>query len=51
MKNVKGISLNKKRKSHNQKYEKYETITFRMDKQSGPTAQHRELYPTTCDKT
>ena len=28
-----------------------QTITFRMDKQWGPTVQHRELYPITSDST
>ena len=27
-----------------------QTITFRMDKQQGPTVQHRELYPISWDK-
>ena len=26
------------------------TITYRMDKQQGPTVQHRELYSISCDK-
>ena len=26
------------------------TTTFRMDKQQGPTVQHRELYPISWDK-
>ena len=28
-----------------------QNITFRMDNQSGPTVQHRELYPMSCDRT
>ena len=28
-----------------------QTITVRMDKQRGPTVQHRELYPVTWDRT
>ena len=27
-----------------------QTITFKMDKQQGPTVQHRELYPISWDK-
>ena len=27
-----------------------QTIIFRMDKQQGPTVQHRELYPIPWDK-
>ena len=27
-----------------------QTIIYRMDKQQGPTVQHRELYSTSCDK-
>ena len=27
-----------------------QTIVYRMDKQQGPTVEHRELYSTTCDK-
>ena len=27
-----------------------QTITYRMDKQQGPTVEHRELYPISCDK-
>ena len=30
--------------------QKMKTITFRMDKQQGPTVQHRELYPISWDK-
>ena len=26
------------------------TIIYRMDKQQGPTVQHRELYPKSCNK-
>ena len=28
-----------------------QTTTFRMDKQQGPTVEHRELYPVFWDKT
>ena len=28
-----------------------QTITFRMDKQQGPTVQHRDLYPVSWDRT
>ena len=28
-----------------------QTIIYRMDKQQGPTVQHRELYSISCDKT
>ena len=28
-----------------------ETIVFRMDKQRGPTLQHRELYPVSWDRS
>ena len=28
-----------------------QTITFRVDKQWDPAAQHRKLYPITCDRT
>ena len=27
-----------------------QTIMYRMDKQQGPTVQHRELYAIPCDK-
>ena len=27
-----------------------QTIMYRMDKQQGPTVQHRELYSISCDK-
>ena len=27
-----------------------QTITFRMDRQQGPTVQHRKLYSVSCDK-
>ena len=27
-----------------------QTIIYRMDKQQGPTVQHRELYSISCDK-
>ena len=27
-----------------------QTIIYRMDKQQGPTVQHRELYSVSCDK-
>ena len=27
-----------------------QTITFRIDKQQGPTIQHKELYPVSWDK-
>ena len=27
-----------------------QTITYRMDKQQGPTVQHRELYSLSCGK-
>ena len=27
-----------------------QAITFKMDKQQGPTVQHRELYSMSCDK-
>ena len=27
-----------------------QTITFRMDRQQGPTVQHREVYPVSWDK-
>ena len=27
-----------------------QTIVYRMDKQQGPTVQHRELYSISCDK-
>ena len=27
-----------------------QTIIYRMDKQQGPTVQHRELYSKSCDK-
>lgn len=30
--------------------EQMQTITYRMDKQRGPTVQHRELYPGSYDK-
>ena len=30
--------------------EQTQTITYRMDKQKGPTVQHRELYSISCDK-
>ena len=32
------------------KGQQMQTITFRMDKQQGPTVQHRELYSISCDK-
>ena len=27
-----------------------QTITYRLDKQQGPTVEHRELYSISCDK-
>ena len=27
-----------------------QTIIYKMDKQQGPSVQHRELYPISCDK-
>ena len=27
-----------------------QTSTYRMDKQQGPTVQHKELYPISCNK-
>ena len=27
-----------------------QSITYRMDKQQGPTVEHRELYSIACDK-
>ena len=27
-----------------------QTVIYRMDKQQGPTVQHRELYSMSCDK-
>ena len=27
-----------------------QTIMYRMDKQQGPTVEHRELYSISCDK-
>ena len=30
--------------------QRMQTIIYRMDKQQGPTVQHRELYSISCDK-
>ena len=30
--------------------EQMQTITYRRDKQRGPTVQHRKLYSISCDK-
>ena len=31
-------------------HQQMQTGIYRMDKQQGPTVQHRELYPISCDK-